>query len=337
MKLLERIIADEASHAGAYARFTKLGLAEDIAESLRSATLILASNVAQYYYTGTDQEHWPWEAFPNLAPPFETTFIEWRMPATVRLKSGTTRLPQSRAGSFGVLLLSGEVPTSFGEAPGYQEARWQWVSGSKWLTTFYAFQTAGDHDPVLLPLAGTFRINASGRFWRGSSLAGGEGDPEVGSADVAYAIGPMAKAWAAQDGISEREFAERYSERVIPALLTLSFMHCKNVKLVDHAPSEKLTTKRLRSGSPPLKYKTLEIEPMKQVLRSQGNSEQTGLKRALHICRGHFKDYREHGLFGKLKAVFWWDQAIRGSISGGAVVKDYSIAVDSNSPKNSAS
>ena len=33
-----------------------------------------------------------------------------------------------------------------------------------------------------------------------------------------------------------------------------------------------------------------------------------GLKRALHICRGHFKDYREgRGLFAKTHGIWWWD------------------------------
>ena len=45
----------------------------------------------------------------------------------------------------------------------------------------------------------------------------------------------------------------------------------------------------------------------------------------LHICRGHFKDYRESGLFGKVKGIFWWDQYVRGDLENGAVVKDYNV------------
>jgi hypothetical protein len=50
------------------------------------------------------------------------------------------------------------------------------------------------------------------------------------------------------------------------------------------------------------------------------------MKQALHICRGHFKDYRQSGLFGRHKGVFWWDMAARGSAEQGIVDKDYRIA-----------
>jgi hypothetical protein len=57
-----------------------------------------------------------------------------------------------------------------------------------------------------------------------------------------------------------------------------------------------------------LKYHTIEIEPMKKVLRHEGRIETEGLKRALHICRGHFAHYpeTEPGLFGKgIQGDFW--------------------------------
>ena len=73
-------------------------------------------------------------------------------------------------------------------------------------------------------------------------------------------------------------------------------------------------------------FKTLEIEPMKRILRTEGQSEKTGLRQALHICRGHFKDYSKGGgLFGKYKGLYWWESQVRGSVSEGTIVKDYSV------------
>ena len=72
-------------------------------------------------------------------------------------------------------------------------------------------------------------------------------------------------------------------------------------------------------------FKTLEIEPMKRALKHEGQSETAGLKKALHICRGHFKDYSKHGLFGKYKGLYWWDSHVRGSTEEGVVVKDYAV------------
>jgi hypothetical protein len=109
-------------------------------------------------------------------------------------------------------------------------------------------------------------------------------------------------------------------------LFAVSLMHCKNVCLREEKPNPKLSKAGEQRGHPPLlRYQVLEIEPMKKILKTDGQAATEGLKRALHICRGHFKDYRQSGLFGKHKDVFWWDMAARGSAEIGIVDKDYSI------------
>lgn len=112
-------------------------------------------------------------------------------------------------------------------------------------------------------------------------------------------------------------------------LLALSFMHCKNTVIRDSSPRINKPQKKNRHKPPAsgVRFKVLEIEPMKEVLRRQGGSEKSGLQQALHICRGHFKDYREHGLFGRqdMKGTFWFPMHVRGDKKRGAVVKDYSV------------
>jgi hypothetical protein len=116
------------------------------------------------------------------------------------------------------------------------------------------------------------------------------------------------------------------SEAVGHALFAFGLAHCKNVRHVEHVPGGKFErAKRRRGEEPSLRYYTLEIDPMKQVLRTEGNADSTGLKQALHICRGHFKDYRQSGLFGRIKGIFWWDSMARGSSSQGVVAKDYAV------------
>ncbi len=110
-----------------------------------------------------------------------------------------------------------------------------------------------------------------------------------------------------------------------PALLAMCLMHCKNVNVKDNAQPDPLSKKHLaKTGSPLVRFKTLEIEPMTKALRSAG-AVSNGLAKSLHLCRGHFKDYRQHGLFGKLKGLYWWDQHIRGTIEAGITVKDYAV------------
>lgn len=111
-------------------------------------------------------------------------------------------------------------------------------------------------------------------------------------------------------------------------LFAISFMHCKNVVQRSIKPPPKLSKRhRERHGRPLFSYRVLEIEPMKQVFRTEGRSDEVGLARALHICRGHFKDYRERGLFGRNKGLYWWDHHVRGSAAAGVAAKDYSVKV----------
>lgn len=135
----------------------------------------------------------------------------------------------------------------------------------------------------------------------------------------------------ARTASSEPDSAMRakMSDSAGPALLALSFMHCKNVRHVENEPTGQRT--RRRQGKPPLlRYYTLEIDPMKETLRREGNVETVGLAKALHICRGHFKDYRASGLFGKIKGIFWWGPALRGTPEAGTVVKDYAVEAPSH-------
>jgi hypothetical protein len=119
---------------------------------------------------------------------------------------------------------------------------------------------------------------------------------------------------------------EMWCPVMIPVLLAVSFMHCKGVRKTEepkmNAPAKWLRRTKVSQ----LKYHVLEINPFKEVLRSEGGSESNGLKKALHICRGHFATYTEDKpLFGHTVGTVWRPSHVRGDIKHGAVVKDYSI------------
>ena len=69
-----------------------------------SLPVVLIDNVADYYFTGTDQEQWDLgKHFPNMAPPFEMAWFEHRMPRTIHsAECGDTKMdllgPHARMG-----------------------------------------------------------------------------------------------------------------------------------------------------------------------------------------------------------------------------------------------
>jgi hypothetical protein len=116
--------------------------------------------------------------------------------------------------------------------------------------------------------------------------------------------------------------------------MTLSFMNCKNVELHD-VPNDPSFVRRFTKWNkrPPVQYKELNIVPMQKVIRRTAEEHKTGIHQAMHLCRGHFKDYRQRGLFGKYKGMFWWEQHVRGSENEGIIHKSYNVKPPPDTPK----
>lgn len=125
----------------------------------------------------------------------------------------------------------------------------------------------------------------------------------------------------------ERQVGEGIAVLSFPMAFAFSLMHCKNVTLDDIHIPYKVATKRQKKGIPTITFKTLVIDPMRRQTKRESaeGDEIDTVKKALHVCRGHFKDYRQSGLFGKLFDIYWWEQHLRGSSDNGVVVKDYAV------------
>jgi hypothetical protein len=117
-----------------------------------------------------------------------------------------------------------------------------------------------------------------------------------------------------------------YATLAFPGYLALSFLHCKNVSIIKKGISILMGKRNRHQG---IKYHVLDINPMKQVIKTEGNIEVVGLRKALHICRGHFKDFTEKGLFGKYHDIYWWNDLVRGNVDSGIVLKDYRVKANS--------
>jgi hypothetical protein len=293
--LLEEVMRKDQSSA---TQQDRLILAE-----MDKAEIIHIQNVADYFYRST-QEDWDISKdFPNLAPPFPSFWLEHAAPPM--LFDGKQFLPNPYPGmKVGCLFVSKEPPEGN-------------ERGIKWLTVITMFTKT---DIVQKSLQWHIAVDENGQVAR---------QPD-GMEFALYVPSDIALPFEERVRIEEQGKGWGFT-LLCPFLLAISFLHCKNVQIAPHDPAPKTPGKRRSRHAPKIKYHTLQIEPMKKVLREEGRAEETGIKHALHICRGHFKDFSKgKGLFGKYQGMFWWDSQVRGSAERGAVVKDYNI----NEPKD---
>ena len=108
---------------------------------------------------------------------------------------------------------------------------------------------------------------------------------------------------------------------------TLCLLGCRNItaKQVELGPRSYYESKH-RHKLP--HYHVLDIEPMRKVFRQESGSDFVSLAKALHICRGHFKNFDDKPLFGRLRGTYWWQPHVRGTAEAGVVEKDYRIKLD---------
>jgi hypothetical protein len=262
-------------------------LIEDMGDEL---PVIVADNVAEYYFTGTGQEQWNIQNdFPNVAPPYPLYWLEHHLPKHIHSEQGDTDL--------GYLPLAG--------------ARVGWL-----LITVPVEDAVGTNIP-----ANTKWICMADHFYqwgraKDGMIEGPHGAMVFPIDERGQVIEPPMMHTYTRGTPEDRHLAVCMMGGLNPVLLTISFLHCKNVKTEDHVVPAKLAKRRAeRHGGPrPMRYKTLVIEPLKQTLRRVGGSDKHGIAKAMHICRGQFWDYREGpGLFGKLNILCWHEAHVRGT------------------------
>ncbi len=131
-----------------------------------------------------------------------------------------------------------------------------------------------------------------------------------------------------QAGVKLEDLQNSFSKHGAIALATLQFLNCRNVEVMDNQPTRQQRRAAERQGErPPVTYKTLVIHPLGR--RSGVNLGGTHAEAALHICRGHFKDYRGGQGLGRWHrhGLWWWSPQVRGSAECGRVEKDYDVEV----------
>lgn len=297
-----------------YEEIMKLDFPEDkklIPELLDNSEIINIQNVADYFFEISNQETWALEKdFPNLAPPFENFWMEYAPTDFVNGELGKIKnnVPVKKVG---ILFAVKEISEN------------EQISNEKWALNIVLFLKDTDNK-IFQDITWVIAIDKLGKV---THING----------KLAFMLF-LSPALSIHMGIDQSNVEEKLEEgryfmfpSIAPALLAVSFMHCKNVTVTANNP-EKQKGKRLSRNISRIKYHTLQIEPMKKILRDEGDSENSGIKHALHICRGHFKDFSNgNGLFGKHQDMYWWNSQVRGSSKHGIVSKDYNVTAMENS------
>jgi hypothetical protein len=258
---------------------------------LETAQVIEITNVSDYIYSHP-QEIWAiWEDVPNYAPPFDNMWVEWNAPKFRNINGRIEAAPIE----FSKCKCAAHFQTVKNDETG------GWAAVCVYLTQ--------RPDGLVVP-SGAIRFNILK-----------DGIPKKEGVK-AFLYQEMLT-----DNINQQELADDIAFNVAIVGVAISFMHCKNTIIKQVSHPQRLQQARIKKGWKPLiRYHTLEIRPIKKILGEEGNASKNGIQKALHICRGHFKDYREgKGLFGKYKDMYWWDMHTRGDIDNGLVVKDYKV------------
>lgn len=124
------------------------------------------------------------------------------------------------------------------------------------------------------------------------------------------------------------ENSEDLCNTLCPLFIGLSFCHCKTqVEMQTELVDKKLLLKHINEGKVPVeRWHILNIEPVKKMLKEYGRKNNVTDKMALHLCRGHFMDYRDgKGLFGKYKGIYWQPPHFKGKKENGVVNKEYNV------------
>lgn|SRR3989338_7497069 len=304
MRLLDRIFS--------YGFETVLEGIVDEALLLRDLTmsqLVVIDNVADYSFSQGYSKGRDYAGpvlvtdFPNVMLPFELSFFEARFSSQISTKTGNVE----EVGAFLTM-----------QAARKREDRPDWwlldQPGVKYhLTALCFIRRAGQKRPGLLV----------------EIVVPVDGNGQIVSPDgqVQIVTHLLFKSRDQNDKDAWVGFTHHFL--LHPICLALSFMHCQNVRVREEIPPAKLSKSyQKKRGRPLLRYHILQIDHMKQVLEREGGASTGGLKKALHICRGHFATYGKEGkglLFGKLSGRYWIPMHARGNADCGIVAKDYQV------------
>ncbi len=246
---------------------------------------INAQNICDYFMTSPQREFSYQRDLPNLAPPFRQMWFEY-------------------------MVAEKKVAVAVSAVDLREESDAMHLDGCRWLLELTIMVLYDD---------GYVQTIARTRW-----PIQGDGALSLEHSRIIEAEPSFLEGHPYLEKLGKQDLATRLIAPAMPALLALSFMNCRNVEMADTNKPRRRLGKRRHRRKPRCEWKVLVINPMTKVLDKAGRRGDS-LAARLHICRGHFKDYRESGLFGRHRGVYWWHSHVRGDETEGTIHKTYEV------------
>lgn len=327
-------------------------------DDLRRATVISADQVTEYYYAINDKERWNLTDFPNLAPPFTNFFIETKMASKINSRVWGERewfqpadehMLRTEGMSEDRIVIYLERCKRDGNKDLRRPLRWGIhlrVVDKQQINRFSNFKFS---DLEMLDVKwmcyGLLYVEWSMQgemiqrpVWdyvygiqkNGSICETGKEDGDCVGIDgpTVEHTNHIDRAFPASEArtVYMKMLRAEMQNHLNPLLLAITFMHCKNIEIKNESPDRKLAKRSAERGRPLCSYKIIDIIPLKKMLKREGTNEGTGIKMALHRCRGHFKTFTvDAPLLGKAVGTFFWAEQLRGNKQKGVIASDYQV------------
>lgn len=321
-------------------------------QALEEAQVFSVDEVTRYFLALMKRETLTFrDRFPVVIPPYETMFVETRLG-----REEATRWPGSGVRGWGILLRAQDI-TKMEEAgsPAPEEITLEkskeMVSALNGLSEIESSKFGELLDPIRWYCGGNlFYETESGRVLGPTTSAFFGLAPDGGFARIRE--NTASEEWMPSGSVDSREepgvvcwvssvltdeaarkgFADFSAHLLAPLYMALTFMNANNVGFSRVDPPVKLSRKHeKRSGVGLSSYYTLEIGGLREALSREGGVERQGIRRALHLCRGHLRRYTpERGGPGgrhiEEPMTVWIPPHLRGSRDEGEIHKDYRVS-----------
>jgi hypothetical protein len=280
------------------------------------------SPVASWYFEESEVGVFtPRKEFPSVVSPFDATWYEYEIPSRWKIQSDDgswifkdLKREHGEHASFGMLVLQEKLPDGYtGKTPEEGKAISGLLSGVREnegefpsMPRFKQFISlyVGNRERLIMALTATHYIDEEGKH-------------------LGYSIHDLHEVVGGKSEEDVSTFLRCYG---YPIYFSTSLMTCKNVRVEERKPSDKIKKKCAKIGTSAMTYRTIIIDSLRKSIATGEHGGGNSVTTALRIAGGHFKDYREgKGLFGKLHGRFWWDSYVKTNGKAISEIRSYKV------------